>query len=99
MFSACSTLKDIALLFSEGAGPVNKAYVERWLDQMYDAVPNDITTDFSKLTNEEKEDLACMCGHPANNHFSHGSEPCAHCKCKQLTEQVNVGIVLHTNQE
>ena len=27
--------------------------------------------------------ILCSCGHPPNNHFEHGTRPCAHCSCKE----------------
>ena len=30
--------------------------------------------------------IGCACGHPRNNHFSHGKSPCAHCKCESYDE-------------
>lgn len=32
--------------------------------------------------------LRCECGHPPNNHFGHGTQPCAHCACKKYRERV-----------
>jgi hypothetical protein len=25
--------------------------------------------------------ILCSCGHPPNNHFDHGTKPCAFCDC------------------
>ncbi len=39
--------------------------------------------------------IACLnCRHPPNNHFSHGTQPCAHCDCKKY----ELGIFLPSNK-
>lgn len=35
--------------------------------------------------------LICSCGHRNNNHFDHGTCPCAHCDCKEYQETINGG--------
>jgi len=35
--------------------------------------------------------IHCECGHPPNNHFTHGDRSCAHCECAELRERVSVG--------
>jgi len=43
--------------------------------------------------------LVCTCGHPVNNHFDHGSCPCARCDCKVYTEKGRTGLQLTTGIE
>ena len=38
--------------------------------------------------------LRCQCGHPSNNHFTHGDSACAFCESKSLNESVVVGNVV-----
>lgn len=35
----------------------------------------------------------CKCSHRPNNHFDHGTNPCAHCDCKEYDQQPIVGEV------
>lgn len=47
-----------------------------------------------RMTREEalmKDLLTCRCGHPENNHFDHGKNPCAHCDCEEFKERTRVG--------
>jgi hypothetical protein len=36
--------------------------------------------------------LRCVCGYPENNHFEHGTRPCAHSDCKEYRERGVSGV-------
>jgi hypothetical protein len=44
--------------------------------------------------------LICLCGHPENNHFSHGTRSCARCECTNYKEKARVGeLVSHDRDQ
>jgi hypothetical protein len=38
--------------------------------------------------------FSCTCGHAINNHFDHGSKPCARCKCTEYCEVAPHGQII-----
>jgi hypothetical protein len=46
-----------------------------------------------KLTQGQAEKLGivfCKCGHPPNNHFDGGDNPCAHCRCHEYRQVISL---------
>lgn len=61
------------------------------LTRLRDALNEALSPKSATITLEQarRKGMAhCECGHPHNNHFSHGTRPCAHCECKELRERI-----------
>ena len=59
---------------------------------------SDVTLRMTRKRALELGLLICECGWPENNHFDHGSRPCAHSTCKAYRERGVSGTTVVSEQ-